>query len=63
MKSLRAVVAAAVSFALALFGLVALAPSAQAAVNGSYPTVYCGVNDPSFGAAGISTYTDWTITM
>jgi hypothetical protein len=58
------VVAAVVSFVVALFGLVALAPAAQAAVNGSYPTVYCQVNNLALAnIGGIQTFTSWTITM
>jgi hypothetical protein len=58
------VIAAAVSFVIAMFGLVAMAPSAQAAVNGSYPTVYCQVNNLALAnIGGIQTFTNWTITM
>jgi hypothetical protein len=63
MMRVRAIVAVLVSSLLAFAGLIAVATPARAAVSGTYPTVYCQINNVALGALSISTNTNWTIQM
>jgi hypothetical protein len=60
---IRAVLGTILASVLALVGLVAVATPARADVSGSYPTVYCQINNVALGSLSISTFTNWTISM
>jgi hypothetical protein len=63
-KALRALVALIAALALSALGLVGLATPAQAAVNGTYPSLWCGINLLSFNnLGGLVQYNNWTFTM